>query len=78
MNTEWKLYDRWIEHFGESRGVFKLIVEAYTHKRRYYHNLEHLDFMFDALDKHFPNESKNKALVLAIFFHDFVYCSAPL
>lgn len=46
---------------------------AYTHKNRYYHNLEHLQNMFNALLPVKEEITDWDILLFALFYHDAVY-----
>jgi len=47
------------------------IQQAYSEKGRYYHTLQHLLFMFQALER--AEVVMSKTLLQAIFYHDIVY-----
>jgi predicted metal-dependent HD superfamily phosphohydrolase len=47
------------------------IQQAYTEKGRYYHTLQHLLFMFQALER--AEVSMSKTLLQAVFYHDIIY-----
>jgi predicted metal-dependent HD superfamily phosphohydrolase len=49
------------------------IFIAYSAKGRYYHNLEHIQMMISAAQKHSVLIDDLKTLQLAIFYHDYVY-----
>ncbi len=49
------------------------IQQKYTGKKRQYHNLSHLQSMFQLLDQQECTESDKSLLTWAIFFHDLIY-----
>ena len=80
------LKSRWFSLFEDDDNinydmvniVYNNIVTAYTEPRRAYHNLTHLDYMFDKLDTMInlymlSSDSDKKALYLATWFHDIIY-----
>jgi predicted metal-dependent HD superfamily phosphohydrolase len=52
--------------------VFKLLVTAYTHPDRHYHNLNHIDRVIATLNR-FSNFQNPCAVYFAAWFHDFIY-----
>ncbi|WP_281753969.1 HD domain-containing protein [Neptunitalea chrysea] len=49
------------------------IETAYTGKKRYYHNLQHIHYMWQLASKHQQYIPDYKVLLWAIFYHDLVY-----
>lgn len=49
------------------------IEKSYTHKKRYYHNLIHLEKMFGSYEKYNQFLDNPTEIALAIFYHDLVY-----
>jgi predicted metal-dependent HD superfamily phosphohydrolase len=49
------------------------IDKAYTHKSRYYHNLNHLGALLDELERVKDQIKDWETTVFTIFYHDFVY-----
>lgn len=49
------------------------IKDAYTAKKRHYHNLDHLNNMFREFDTCFHLLDEFKAFQIAIFYHDIIY-----
>ena len=49
------------------------LKDAYTHKNRYYHNLDHLENMFREFSTCFHLLDEFKAFQFAIFYHDIIY-----
>jgi predicted metal-dependent HD superfamily phosphohydrolase len=61
-----------------SERVFQLLIEAYSHPDRYYHNLTHIDRVLSTIAR-FSHELKNPLAVnLAAWFHDFIYDARAL
>jgi predicted metal-dependent HD superfamily phosphohydrolase len=61
---------------GDSNGIESYwieISEAYSHKKRFYHNLEHLQSMFTQLESCRDNISDWDAILFALFYHDLIY-----
>jgi len=55
--------------------LWKELSDRYTHQSRHYHNLTHLENMFNELDK-WKDEIKDiEILQFSIFYHDIVYKS---
>lgn len=54
--------------------VFELLVTAYTHPDRYYHNLNHIYHVIATLNR-FSNFENLHAVYFATWFHDFIYDS---
>jgi len=49
---------------------WEVIRKSYGEERRFYHNLEHIKFMLDCMDR-FGEKIKNDSdVALAIFFHE--------
>lgn len=56
-----------------ARNAFNLLVEAYSHRIRYYHTLKHIHHVLKTIDN-LQAYTTNLALVqLAAWFHDVVY-----
>lgn len=49
------------------------LQDAYSSKGRYYHTLDHLNVMSNALFEALPDVSQKPWLVFALFYHDIVY-----
>lgn len=53
--------------------LWKEIESAYSQKKRYYHNINHLDYMLRLAEEN-RDELEDSAVVLfSIFYHDIVY-----
>ncbi len=59
---------------SQANQAFLEIEQAYQQPERYYHNLTHLDDMFQVVDQ-LAQSSVSPALLLAIWYHDVVYDS---
>lgn len=58
---------------GLLESLWKEIEHYYSDKKRYYHNLQHLDNLFNEL-KEVKSEINNwDAVVFALFYHDIIY-----
>ncbi len=55
--------------------IFQLLVKAYTHPDRYYHNLTHIYHVLDTIERFSDTLENPTAVFLAVWFHDFVYDS---
>ena len=55
--------------------VFKRLVNAYTQPDRYYHNLTHIYHVLTTLDRFTATLDRPVAVLLAAWFHDFIYDS---
>jgi predicted metal-dependent HD superfamily phosphohydrolase len=55
--------------------VFQLLVIAYTQPDRYYHNLQHIHHILTILDRFANRLQDSMSVILAAWFHDFVYDS---
>jgi predicted metal-dependent HD superfamily phosphohydrolase len=53
--------------------LFQLFVAAYTQPDRHYHNLTHIDRVLATLDRFSATLENPIAVILAAWFHDFVY-----
>jgi predicted metal-dependent HD superfamily phosphohydrolase len=60
--------------------IFQLLIAAYTHPDRHYHNLNHIYHLLTTLERFDRENSPNSAhlqdsssVILAAWFHDFVY-----
>jgi predicted metal-dependent HD superfamily phosphohydrolase len=60
--------------------IFQLLIAAYTHPDRHYHNLNHIYHLLTILERFDRENSPNSAhlqdsssVILAAWFHDFVY-----
>ena len=67
----YSLCDRLRVEAEGAQQIFQCLSEAYGQSFRSYHNLVHIDYMFQTLAGH--NISSSPALDLAIWFHDIVY-----
>jgi predicted metal-dependent HD superfamily phosphohydrolase len=55
--------------------VFQLLVTAYTQSDRHYHNLQHIHHVLTILDRFVDRLQDPISVLLAAWFHDFVYDS---
>ncbi len=55
--------------------VFQLLVTAYTQPDRHYHNLQHIHHVLTILDRFVERLQNPMSVILAAWFHDFVYDS---
>ncbi len=70
----WQSY--WIDRSdcqSEISRVFQLLIDAYTHPDRHYHNLNHIDHFLTTLTRFNHQLQDPIAVKLAAWFHDFVY-----
>jgi len=51
------------------------IVRAYSGKKRYYHNLQHLHHLYQELEPVRDQILNRNALLFSLFYHDIVYIS---
>lgn len=49
------------------------LKRAYTHKSRYYHNLNHLQEMITCFDAYKNQLQHSNEVLYALFYHDFIY-----
>ena len=58
-----------------SPSLFTQLITAYQEPDRHYHNLQHLQQLFTALQNFNPSNYLNDrpSIILAIFFHDAIY-----
>ncbi len=54
-------------------GLWNEIETKYTEKGRYYHNLLHLDNMFQELEAVKDRISRFTLVAFAVFYHDVIY-----
>ncbi len=56
-------------------ALFTQLISAYQEPDRHYHNLQHLQQLFTALQNFNPSNYLNdrSSIILAIFFHDAIY-----
>ena len=59
----------------ESDRIFQILVNAYTQPNRHYHNLTHIDRVLTTLDRFSATLQHPPSVMLAAWFHDFVYDS---
>jgi predicted metal-dependent HD superfamily phosphohydrolase len=67
---------RWNAIFGtseDSKVVFEVLIQSYSQPHRKYHNLNHIEFMLQNLEKLFPDQKNSRSIHLAIWFHDVVF-----
>jgi predicted metal-dependent HD superfamily phosphohydrolase len=55
--------------------IFQLLVIAYTQSDRHYHNLQHIYHVLTILDRFANRLQDPMSVILAAWFHDFVYDS---
>lgn len=60
-------------HNTINRNIFRLVSWAYKNPSRTYHNINHIDDMFESLERSNYKFKRHPALLLAILFHDYVY-----
>lgn len=65
------------ERFFGSEAVATAVFSAYSTPGRHYHDLTHLQELFDALDPHLADAPHAFAIEAAVWFHDFVYQTSP-
>ncbi len=66
--------DLGITDYEVSNSLFESLIRSYTGSDRFYHNLEHIVNMLDALEKLEVADIKNyNALRMAIWYHDKIY-----
>lgn len=53
--------------------LWNQLHNAYTEKHREYHNLNHLEELFNYFDKYQNEIQNNDAVAFGIFYHDYVY-----
>lgn len=56
-------------------NLWQDILSKYTHKKRYYHTMEHLDFMYRLLEPIQNDVALWDLLLFALFYHDYIYNS---
>jgi predicted metal-dependent HD superfamily phosphohydrolase len=78
MNGIDKLYRQWRSYWDERQSIdpavdkiFGLLVAAYTHPDRHYHNLVHIQSVLAILERFAIDDPI--AVSLAAWFHDFIY-----
>jgi predicted metal-dependent HD superfamily phosphohydrolase len=54
-------------------SLWNEIHKKYTHSKRHYHNLEHLETMIDLLREHSNEIADGDAILFALFYHDAIY-----
>jgi predicted metal-dependent HD superfamily phosphohydrolase len=67
---------RWPQSLKSHRDIRQRLVEAYAEPHRAYHNLRHLDEVFERIDvitASNPRAIDRDAVLLAAWFHDSVY-----
>lgn len=53
--------------------LWQELKEHYSAKRRYYHNLGHLQYMLNVIEPVLHQAQDTDSLLFALFYHDFVY-----
>ncbi|MBO0348480.1 hypothetical protein J0895_05040 [Phormidium pseudopriestleyi FRX01] len=70
-------WDALLKQFSADRKLGKKIlfnlVSTYSHPQRYYHNLGHIQFMMEILDRMKPLAKDFPAIYLSTWFHDVIY-----
>ncbi len=56
-----------------SKKLWSEIVHHYDDKNRAYHNLEHLEDLFQKMDMYKNELSDKKAIAFSIWYHDIIY-----
>jgi predicted metal-dependent HD superfamily phosphohydrolase len=69
----YKLADAYIKNNAEKSAHWKEIEENYTAEGRYYHNLSHLENMFQQLDKVSAKLHDAESVQWAVYYHDLIY-----
>jgi len=54
-------------------GLWREIEMAYSQKKRYYHNLNHLNYMLRLAKEHREDLEDWEVVLFSIFYHDIVY-----
>jgi predicted metal-dependent HD superfamily phosphohydrolase len=47
--------------------------KAYTHKKRFYHNLQHIEHLVNCIEKHENKILDKETMLFSAFYHDIVY-----
>ncbi len=68
-----KLIFSYYKNENFAKKLWKEIVENYTSKNRFYHNLDHLFQMYGLFEKHESKIIDKNTVLLSIFYHDFYY-----
>lgn len=69
----WWIWAHWRLGRWPRFGQFFRICRAYSGKGRYYHTLAHLVSCMKVIKTHYLGMQHTERVVLALFFHDFVY-----
>ncbi|MFH1383524.1 MAG: pantetheine-phosphate adenylyltransferase [Candidatus Omnitrophota bacterium] len=75
LHTEWKKLCEKMGAQGDIEAIFDEIIEKYSEKGRYYHNLDHIEYMLKELENVKDRANDRAALTFAIWFHDIIYDS---
>lgn len=67
------LAGRYTEDIQLITNYWSEITQAYTEKDRYYHNLDHVQYMIDLALKHQTELADSDTVLFAIFYHDIIY-----
>ncbi len=68
-----KLFFYYDKNISFAEKLWSEIVENYTAKNRFYHNLEHIFQMFNLFEKYKSKIIDKNAVLFSIFYHDFYY-----
>ncbi|EDM27865.1 hypothetical protein LNTAR_00650 [Lentisphaera araneosa HTCC2155] len=58
---------------GEADQMYEQFIRAYSEEHRFYHTLEHIEFMLKVLHRNRHSALYPKEVELAIIFHDIIY-----
>lgn len=76
LKNEWfKLAEEYFEDVVSIEEIWQKIVENYSEKNRYYHNLNHISAMLDLANENRSAIINYDELLFAIWFHDIIYKS---
>jgi predicted metal-dependent HD superfamily phosphohydrolase len=61
------------DNLAFTHGIFTALQKAYSNKKRYYHNLQHIEALLSAFYTYQSNIADTDTVLFAIYFHDMVY-----
>ncbi|RFS24922.1 hypothetical protein DVR12_06960 [Chitinophaga silvatica] len=74
LKTYWfQLHQAWTSDKDFIEQSFIQLLTAYAQKKRYYHNISHIQSMFSSLNQCSHEVDDAEIIAFSIFFHDIVY-----
>ncbi len=72
-NAYFDLFQKYCSNLGLQYNFWEEIDQAYTHLKRYYHNLYHIEYMLMKVNEVRSEVDDIDSLLFSLYYHDIVY-----